>query len=61
MTQHQLIIKRLKKGWTSPLDALKTCGTMKLATRIGELRLIGWVIIDRWAEQNGKRFKQYRM
>lgn len=29
MTQHEQIIKRLRKGWTTGLDALKTAGTMK--------------------------------
>ncbi len=61
MTQHNLILKRLKRGWTSPLDALHAAGSMKLSTRVGELRAAGHVIIDRWAEANGKRFKQYRI
>ena len=61
MSQHELILKLLKRGWTSPLDALLAAGSMKLATRVGELRQAGHVIVDRWAEANGKRFKQYRM
>ena len=61
MTQHTAIIKELRKGWLSGLDALKKCGTMKLATRIGELRMQGYFIDDKWVESNGKRFKSYRM
>ena len=60
MTQRNLILKALKK-WCSPLDALREAGTMKLATRVGELRLAGYKIQDRWCEANGKRFKTYRL
>lgn len=59
LTQRELIIKRLKMGWTSPLDALKYAGTMKLSTRVGELRAEGYLIFDKWHES--KKFKQYIM
>lgn len=58
-TQKQDIIKALKKGWISPLDALKQAGTMKLATRVGELRQEGYLILDKWHES--KRFKLYKL
>lgn len=61
MTQHESIIKRLKQGWTTPLDALTACGSFKLATRVSELRRDGLVIVDKWVEQGGKRFKSYRI
>ncbi|CAB4127515.1 Helix-turn-helix domain containing protein [uncultured Caudovirales phage] len=61
MTQRESIIKRLRKGWTTGLDALESCGTMKLATRVGEIRQAGYNVQDRWAEVNGKRFKAYRI
>ncbi len=61
MTQHESIIKRLRKGWTTGLDALQTCGTMKLATRVSELRRDGYTVLDKWVEANGKRFKAYRI
>jgi len=61
MSQNEQIIKRLKKGWCSPLDALRDCGSMKLATRVGELKKDGHKIIDKWVEQGGKRFKCYRV
>ena len=60
MTQQQMILKALKR-WISPLDALREAGTMKLATRVGELRQAGYKIQDRWIEANGKRFKTYRL
>ena len=61
MTQHESILKHLRRDWISGLDALKLCGTMKLATRVGELRRAGYDIKDRWQEANGKRFKAYRL
>ena len=59
--QKSLIIKQLRKGWTTGLDALRTAGTMKLATRVSELRRDGYTVLDKWVEQGGKRFKSYRL
>ena len=59
ITQRELIIKRLRMGWTSPLDALKFAGTMKLATRVGELKAEGYTIYDQWHES--KKYKIYLM
>jgi len=61
MTQQQTIIKRLRRGWTTGLEALHACGTMKLATRVSELRRDGYTVLDRWVEHGGKRFKAYRL
>jgi hypothetical protein len=61
LSQQQSIIKRLRKGWTTGLDALQTCGTMKLATRVSELRRDGYTVLDKWVEAEGKRFKAYRL
>ena len=61
MTQRETIVKRLKRGWTTGLQALNDCGTMKLATRVSELRRSGLNIIDKWVEQGGKKFKAYRL
>lgn len=67
MTQKDMILELLRSGrWISPMDALRECGTMKLSTRIGELRRDGYVIetqyvpyINRW----GKKMyhNQYRL
>jgi len=59
MTQYERIIQCLKNGWISPLDALKEAGTMKLSTRVGELRRDGLNIQDKWHESH--QFKLYRM
>lgn len=61
ISQRETIVKRLKRGWTTGLDALYDCGTMKLATRVSELRDQGVNVIDKWVRQNGKRFKAYRI
>lgn len=60
MSQNQMILKALRK-WITPIEALDQVGTMKLATRVGELRRAGHDIADRWIEANGKRFKAYRL
>jgi hypothetical protein len=58
-TQRQMIVDCLKKGWISPLDALKYAGTMKLATRVGELKRDGYIILDKW--HPSKEYKLYKM
>jgi len=64
-TQRKEIAKRLRRGWCTGLQALQDCGSMKLATRVGEIKqeLIGtdYKVIDRWVEANGKRYKSYRI
>ena len=58
MSQRKQVLERLQRGWTSPLDALRDCGSMKLATRVGELRRAGHVIEDQW--HKSKKYKIYR-
>ena len=59
MTQRAAIISCLKRGWKSPLDALKEAGTMKLSTRVGELKLDGWEIISKW--HDSRKYKMYKI
>lgn len=59
MSQQELIVKCLKKGWKSPLEALNEAGTMKLSTRVGELRRMGYIIEDKWSID--RRYKLYRL
>ncbi len=61
MSQHDQIIRRLRKGWCTGLQALQACGTMELATRVSELRRDGFTVLDKWVECGGKRFKSYRL
>jgi len=59
MKQQERNIKCLKTGWVSGLDALFQAGTMKLSTRVGELKNDGWNIESKWNES--RTFKVYRM
>ena len=61
MTQQEQLSKRLRKGWTTALDALKYCGCMRLAARVLEMRQDGLTIDSKWVEVGGKRFKSYRI
>lgn len=61
MKQKISIIKRLRKGWCTGLQALTDCGTMKLATRVSELRRGGYTVIDKWVGMEGKKFKSYKL
>lgn len=57
-TQKHRIIAALRT-WISPLDALHKAGTMKLATRVGELRREGHQIEDKWSSD--RAYKLYRI
>ena len=58
--QKQAILEHLKKGGSlTPIDALRLTGTMKLATRVSELRDMGHPIKDEWVEKDGAKFKRY--
>ena len=61
LTQRETIIKRLRRGWCTGLQAVHDCGSLKLASRVSELRREGYAIADKWIEQGGKKFKAYRM
>lgn len=59
MTQEKLI-QRLKRGWLSSAQAFHEFGTLKLTSRVSELRkrmkVEGEVV-----HKNGKRFCRYRL
>jgi len=58
LTQKQRVLKQLRY-WTSPLDALEKCGTMRLSAHIYQLKAEGHVIED--YIPNGKHYKVYRL
>ncbi len=58
MTQKNLILIALKR-WISPIEALRLAGTMKLSTRVGELRLEGYNIEDKWSDDGW--YKIYKL
>ncbi len=65
MSQNDQIIALLLRGWVTPYDALKKCGSMKLASRISEIRpimssyIVGsygdWRDQAQWLSQQGYR------
>jgi hypothetical protein len=59
MKQQERIIQCLKTGWVSGLDALRQAKTMKLSTRVGELKNAGWNIQSMWSTDG--RYKLYRL
>jgi hypothetical protein len=61
MSQHTWILNALKKGPITALDALKGCGSMKLSTRISELKRQGHPIITEMVYISEKRFARYRL
>lgn len=62
-TQQKKIIDYLSKGNVlTPIEALKVAGTMKLATRIGELIRQGYPIVKEWYPiANGRKVMSYRL
>jgi hypothetical protein len=61
MSQHTWILNALQKGPITALDALKGCGSMKLATRISELKRQGHPITTEMVYMGEKRFARYRL
>ena len=57
-TQRQRILKALKR-WISGAEAFQQAGTLKLSTRVGELRKLGYDIEDKWHFTGD--FKIYRL
>ena len=60
-TQHYQILRYLRGGYKlSGLDALKICGSMKLASRVSELKRMGHKIHSEIVHgDNGKHFCRY--
>jgi hypothetical protein len=64
-TQEQIIIQLLIEGWTNPIEAFKSAGTLKLSNRVGELRA-DFEIKDRWVQTTNRfgnrvRYKEYKI
>jgi hypothetical protein len=66
ITQRKRILEYLSRGFTmTGIDGLAQAGTMKLATRIGELIRQGHPIVKEWitvtSGNKKKRIMSYRM
>jgi len=59
--QHYAIIEYLKAGHSlTPIEAIKIAGSMKLSSRVGELRTKGYNIQSEWIKTDtGKKVKKY--
>lgn len=66
-TQYQLIVKYLKDfGSISPYEAFRDLGITKLATRISEMKKMGYKFADEWCTHENRygvevRYKRYRL
>ena len=66
MTQNTMIIDLLRDGWLDPIRAFVEVGTLKLATRISEIRASGIKVEERivpYVNRSGKHvyYKEYRI
>ena len=61
-TKQAKLLKLLKQQWTTPLEALESCGILLLSQRVSEWRASGVVILDKWVKTGtGARIKVYRV
>lgn len=66
-SQNQLIIDYINKyNSITPLEAMRDLGIYRLASRISDLRKLGYLIIDEWTEVPKRmggttRVKRYRL
>lgn len=61
MSQNEQILKTLKKRPLTSLDAIKRLGCLRLASRINDLRNMGYIIETNMIKKNGKRYAQYKL
>jgi hypothetical protein len=61
MSQEAQIIKMLRKGPITPLDAFRQVGCMRLAARIHDLKEKGFVIDSTFVRIGGKKVSRYRL
>jgi hypothetical protein len=59
LSKMDLMIRRLKRGWASGLDIVQEVGSMKLTSRITDIRRMGYEVADKWSE--GRAYKLYRI
>lgn len=61
MTQAEQVLDILKKQPLTSMQAIKKLGCLRLASRINELRDMGYHIETVMINKNGKRYAQYRL
>lgn len=60
-SQESMVLKHLKTGSLTPLEALHRYGIFRLGARIFDLRTRGYPIEREWVHNNGKKFASYHM
>lgn len=60
MSQTDTILKALRRGPITPLEALERFGCFRLAARVRDLREQGHTIVTETVKSNGKSFARYR-
>ena len=61
-TQAQKILSHLKRGWKiTQSDAFHKYGCWRLASRINEIRNLGFDVRTRMIKREGKKFAQYQL
>ncbi|MBA3590357.1 helix-turn-helix domain-containing protein [Methylibium sp.] len=56
------LLKALKRGWLTPLEAAQRVGLFSLSQRCGEFRRAGVNVLDKWVTTDGgSRVKAYRV
>lgn len=65
-TQIEILIDLMKQGWVSPAMALAGAGCMRLASRVYDIKQMGYKVISRTVEHKNRagrtvRYKEYRI
>lgn len=54
------LLALLKRGWVTPIDALREVGCFSLSQRCGTFRGEGVKVLDKWVKlESGKKIKAY--
>jgi hypothetical protein len=62
MSQTTDLIRLLRRGWVTPLDALNKAQCLSYHRRLSDIRQLGHKTEARWIElPNGKRVKAWRI
>lgn len=60
--QAQAILAAMLEGQTvSPMDAMRLCGSWRLAARVGDLKESGWNVVSERVSDNERTYAQYHI
>ncbi len=62
MTMTAELLSTLKRGWTTPIEALARAHCLSLSQRVGEMIRAGYTVEKRWEKlPSGKQVRAYRI